>query len=57
MQRQHSREVVVGSVMLGCMGGLFGVVYVFEPAHVLTFLGTAITVGGTVGAPLLERLT
>lgn len=53
----NSRVVVAGFVVLGIMGGIFSIVYVLEPPHLLTFLGAAVTVGGAVGAPFLgERL-
>jgi membrane-associated phospholipid phosphatase len=50
-------EVVAGFVVLGIMGGLFGVVYAFKFSYSLAFLGTAVAAGGATGAPLLgERL-
>ncbi|WP_236044618.1 phosphatase PAP2 family protein [Haloarcula nitratireducens] len=52
------REVAAGFAVLGLAAGLFGVLYVFQPSLPLTFVGVAVAVGGTVGAPLLgERLT
>lgn len=53
----NRREALAGFVALLISGGLFGAVYASDPSHVTTFLGTAIAVGGAVGAPLIgERL-
>lgn len=49
----NRREVLAGFLVLGAMAGLFGVLTAIEPPLPLAFLGTAIAVGGAVGAPLL----
>lgn len=52
-----SQEVIIGIIVLGITGGLFGVVYTLKSSFLLTFLATALTAGGIVGAPMLgERL-
>lgn len=51
------REVLVGFLVLGLVAGLFGVLSAVKPPHSFTFFGSAVAVGGAVGAPLLgERL-
>ncbi|MFC7196242.1 phosphatase PAP2 family protein [Halosimplex aquaticum] len=51
------REVVAGFAILAAAGVLFSAIEAFEPPLALTFSGTAVAVGGAVGAPLLgERL-
>jgi membrane-associated phospholipid phosphatase len=51
------REVVAGFLVLGTVAVLFVVVTALEPPAALAFVGTAVSAGGVVGAPLLgERL-
>lgn len=53
----NRREVLAGFVVMGLAGVLFGIVTVVDPSYLLSFVGTALAVGGVVGAPLLgERL-
>ncbi|NHN61484.1 phosphatase PAP2 family protein [Halorussus rarus] len=53
----NRREVVAGFVALVVSGALFGAVYALTASHLITFVGTAVAVGGAVAAPLLgERL-
>lgn len=51
------RDVWAGFLVLGVVAGLFGALTAIEPPHPVTFVGSAVAVGGAVGAPLLgERL-
>ncbi|MFC4551566.1 MULTISPECIES: phosphatase PAP2 family protein [Halorussus] len=53
----NGREVFAGFAVVGVAGALFGAVYTFEPSYPLTFVGSALTTGVVVAAPLLgERL-
>ncbi len=47
------REVVAGFIVLVVMALLFVIIRVLEPPLVLTFVGTAVSAGGAIGAPLL----
>ncbi|QLH80264.1 phosphatase PAP2 family protein [Halosimplex pelagicum] len=46
-------EVLAGFAVLAGAGILFAVIEAFEPPLALAFVGTAVAVGGAVGAPLL----
>lgn len=46
------REVVAGFLVLGATAVLFVIVTALEPPLALTFIGTAVSAGGAVGAPL-----
>lgn len=49
------REVIAGSIVLVIAGRILVVIYALEPPSLVTFLGTAITGGAAVGAPLLGK--
>ncbi|WP_207591661.1 phosphatase PAP2 family protein [Halomontanus rarus] len=49
----NRREIVAGLAVFGLAGGLFVLLYSIEPPLLVTFFGTAIAVGGVVGAPLI----
>ncbi|WP_459194415.1 phosphatase PAP2 family protein [Halosimplex sp. J119] len=49
----NRREVVAGFAVLAVAGVLFSAVEAIEPPLVLAFVGSALAVGGAVGAPLL----
>jgi len=48
----NRREAAAGFAVLVLAGGFFALLYALEPPLVATFVGSAITVGGVVGAPL-----
>lgn len=48
----NRQEVAAGFALLGLAGGFFALLYAVEPPLLVTFFGSAIAVGGTVGAPL-----
>lgn len=53
----NRREVLAGFLVLALVAGLFSVLSAVKPPLPVTFFGTAVAVGGVVGAPLLgERL-
>jgi len=48
----NRREAGAGFAVLGLAAGFFAVLYALEPPLLVTFCGSAIAVGGVVGAPL-----
>jgi membrane-associated phospholipid phosphatase len=47
------RTLLASLAVIIVSGGSFGIIYILEPSSALAFLGSAVTIGTVVGAPIL----